>query len=943
MSTEAPYLSLDDLRAELAQFHSQRHRKDPRGGTFITAFFGRGELAHVEVSLKDGPRTFDVVPVHCELEIRQALVDAESKRRDVALLVDSDERLPLDILGRLAGGRIQYISPERRLGNLFGVQRVSPTLVDNPLANALLRASWNFPAARAATTIDLTTAWRSFLSRTIGLPTEETLTEDGVVDFLAFRPVAAADPLLDKLLAEIPGLAPALEDFWANAAGPIASLCWRNWRTGNAPDVAAMAFVLDALVASKNEGAVKVFVSLRLREFGEVKGVAPEALVERWARLAPGLKLRLGDRATSVLKRADALVAEPALHDVLRSSRYLTAGFEGLKASLAAVLEGAVAGVKNDGEGTVPRAAIAKAAEIYNQLAGHHLAGLAENAASLARTMMGLRLLAYLSVRPNWAIELKDSPPTETMFRLAESFACEGGFVDRARGLVRGGDTSDALDAAIGHVADAADAYRDQMDRGFGKALVPWNETRRSGRVLPIENALGDLAVSFLKEGDRRRLLILLMDGMSWATAAEIILDIRDLGYSPLRWQPPKALRPGLPAPMIAALPTMTEVSRSALFAGRLLQPGEQLSTVRDPERLRENKAFVKAFGDGPTLLLRTEAESLTGELTGTARRLVESSERVVSVVVNAVDDQLTGKPGYQVAANRTTIKALEPLLTLSRDAGRAVLLIADHGHVTSARPHTSVSAGKTENPRFRELDEGAPTNDHEVVFSGPNAYVSRKSKRLAALFAETDRYVSQRHVGEHGGASLAEVVTPVLMIGSQDLSAIAGEEGEALDVVAYPVPAWWHLSVPVEKQPLVPAQEKMPAKGAKTKTPVATSQLVLPSVAPEPVPPPVVPVATISKWAMRLGEVFADLEKPRKQELTKRVIPAVELLVEYNGRVAEDVFAGRLGEALRNVGGRVALMAEFLNEDGYQVVVHDVNGKQVRLDMDLLNQFFGG
>ena len=244
---------------------------------------------------------------------------------------------------------------------------------------------------------------------------------------------------------------------------------------------------------------------------------------------------------------------------------------------------------------------------------------------------------------------------------------------------------------------------------------------------------------------------------------------------------------------MIAALPTMTEVSRSALFAGKLMQPGEQLSTVRDPERLRENKAFVKAFGDGPTLLLRTEAESLTGELTGTARKLVESSERVVGVVVNAVDDQLTGKPGYQVSANRTTIKALEPLLTLSRDAGRAVLLIADHGHVTSARAHTSVNAGKTENPRFRELDEGAPTSDHEVVFSGPNAFVSRKSSGLPHFFAETDRYVSQRHVGEHGGASLAEVVTPVLMIGSQDLSAIAGEEGEALDVVAYPVPAWWH------------------------------------------------------------------------------------------------------------------------------------------------------
>jgi hypothetical protein len=418
-------------------------------------------------------------------------------------------------------------------------------------------------------------------------------------------------------------------------------------------------------------------------------------------------------------------------------------------------------------------------------------------------------------------------------------------------------------------------------------------------------------------------------------------LDIRDVGYSPLRWQPPRGLK--LPLPMIAALPTMTEVSRAALFAGKLLAPGDETATTRDPERLQEHKAFVKAFGDGPTLLLRGEAENQAGDLTVAARRLVEGGERAVGIVVNAVDDQLSSKPGNLVRANLDTIKALRPLLELARDAGRAVLLIGDHGHVTSLRAHATVDVGKSESPRFREVAEGAATSDREVVLSGANAYTSRKGRRLAMLWAEPDRYGSRRNVGEHGGASLAEVVTPALMLGSQDLRALVGEEGEALDVVGYPVPAWWHLNVPVGTQKVAGAAAKMPPKPAKPKSPVSEAQLAFASVAPPPAPMTAEPVKAASKWAVRLGEVFADSEKPRKLDLIKRVIPAVELLVEHGGHLAEDVFAGSLGEAPRNVGGRVALMAEFLNEDGYQVIEHDGNGKQVRLDLNLLQELFGG
>jgi hypothetical protein len=93
----------------------------------------------------------------------------------------------------------------------------------------------------------------------------------------------------------------------------------------------------------------------------------------------------------------------------------------------------------------------------------------------------------------------------------------------------------------------------------------------------------------------------------------------------------------------------------------------------------------------------------------------------------------------------------------------------------------------------------------------------------------------------------------------------------------------------------------------------------------------------------MRLNQVFAGSDSVRKQDLIKRVIPAVEILVAHRGRLAEDAFAGYVGEAPRNVGGRVAVIAEFLNEDTNQVIKHDVVGKQVWLDLALLEQLFGG
>src|SRR5690606_25229936 len=122
---------------------------------------------------------------------------------------------------------------------------------------------------------------------------------------------------------------------------------------------------------------------------------------------------------------------------------------------------------------------------------------------------------------------------------------------------------------------------------------------RTPSGCLPIELASRELVARFLDdgaEGEGRRLLVLLMDGMSWARCRELVHSLRELeGWEPIRWRP-RAGDPSLP-PVLAAFPTITSVSRSAFFAGALPPPGEEPSTAQDPARWRENPAVERFVG----------------------------------------------------------------------------------------------------------------------------------------------------------------------------------------------------------------------------------------------------------------------------------------------------------------------------------------------------------
>src|SRR5690606_16939886 len=128
---------------------------------------------------------------------------------------------------------------------------------------------------------------------------------------------------------------------------------------------------------------------------------------------------------------------------------------------------------------------------------------------------------------------------------------------------------------------------------------------------------------------------------------------------------------------VIAALPTVTEVSRASLLGGRLTR-GTATSEKAD---FAVHPALVQASRAGRPPRLFHKAELAEGSaLAGEVRdAIADQAQRVVGVVHNAIDAQLAGSDQLHVRWSPDDLHLLRPLLREARDAGRIVVLTGDH------------------------------------------------------------------------------------------------------------------------------------------------------------------------------------------------------------------------------------------------------------------------
>src|SRR5262249_18506419 len=126
--------------------------------------------------------------------------------------------------------------------------------------------------------------------------------------------------------------------------------------------------------------------------------------------------------------------------------------------------------------------------------------------------------------------------------------------------------------------------------------------------------------------------------------------------------------------------PTVTEISRVSLLCGALTK-GDQ-TTEKAGFASHAASRHASRAGSPPRLFHKADLGAGPELETPVRDALVDRAQRVVGIVHNAIDAQLSGSDQLDVSWSAEALRQVMALLRLARDARRAVVVTGDHGHV---------------------------------------------------------------------------------------------------------------------------------------------------------------------------------------------------------------------------------------------------------------------
>ncbi len=916
------------LEQELRRFYSDRREH------YMVAVYGTGvevelTLDGTSVATQKSLPPVKVIAVASELELRERMPPIEEARPCVAFLVPFTSDIPSDLAGRFAiNGRVLRFGPERQLAALCGTDRVSAEAAASVLGRYVLEQPDRSKAYHTGeATLTLPGLWNAFLNVELGISIAGGLGRDTFLAWVGAAPVPAW-ALQVFTAADSKPLQGELEAHLRDCLGEMEVLLWRTWLRGDGPKALQQATLFEVLTKTQDE-AVTMWVHERVVQLFGVEAssnaTAYAAALGQTAASARSWLARqqqLSWNLQALCVAAEAQVTHPKVRKALRDSPVLPSAWEERLGSLGNLL---AAGAQD------PSPSRAKdAAQAFDDLKTHELF----KSSDLTQAEMATRLLVWLSSNPTQELQSGPALHADTEV-IARWYAEQGGYVDRARYRARtSGDTR--LGAGIQAVVERADQVRAQLDERFATSFSHWAQADRNSKTtLPIDRALERIAVKFLEQDttNQRKLLVILMDGMAWAQSVEILesLEERMDHWGVLAWHGELANRIGNGAypPVLANLPTTTEVSRAAFFAGRPMKDGEALDTAADPKRFEGNKLLYPfcTTDAAPRLLLKGDGHAQSGVASSEALALIDDGRRrIVSIVINAIDSSLAADGQQYQRWTVESIKSLPTLLDKAKAAGRFVLLASDHGHVPSARFRKPLPVPQPGGQRWRPwAGEKDSVRPGELRLRGPGIYCPKNVSDIVVLMQDDVTYSSIPCAGQHGGATLAEVVVPCLLLGP-DAEVTHGWKGEHLPLRPRMVPEWWNKVVTFGS---AQARSSPPAKRT-AKAPVE-DQPLLPGLE-----------KPISLDARLLANKLLKAQSRDKEDLLKDVVAALAFIIERGGTVPLDALATPLGIATYRVRGKIPHLQSVLNLDGFTILGVNDSSKQVQLNIEMFAQQFG-
>ena len=828
------------------------------------------------------------------LEIRERLSarTADSPRLVIITMLDESD-LGSDVLARLAKRQLLRIEPWEIVREKFQAQIIDPRLAKHAwMAEALLEslpADGCRPAPGGILSMELASG--VLLDAALGLPVArpdgETLLRWSMHRENIDRFSAARRELQEAVMAWV-----------AESAGSVGTAIVRCIARGRGHDALPVGLVCGVVFDPTVQDVTLARAAVRLEEY--IGRGWDTGAVARWGALANDvivgeLQTKGIESARPWLARAEQILAEVGARDHAYRSRVLPVGLQQRLDRFAATIEQAMTAT-ND----TALADVAVAGRTAHQ---HEMMRFDEERG--ARAQMADRLCRCLRVpiaRPG------------SFADLATAYAAGSAFVDWARTALRGGDANPKLSAAYEQLLALARQRREDENRAFAEFLQGWLDADSDRpELLPIEEVLPRVVAPL---GQHAPVLLLVLDGLSYPVFEELAADLTLGSWTPLRPIDGNlgSCVPSAP-PVIAAIPTVTEVCRASLLCGRLTEGGQTVEKQGFAEH-PDLKAVSKTRFP-PVLFHKGELiEASQTDLSAAVQAEIASPDRrVVGVVLNAVDDHLLKADQVRPRWTVDYVRLLRPILEAAQEVGRVVIITSDHGHVIDMDTELRRSG---QSDRWR-IDDGSVAAD-EVVLAGRRVLTATGS-RLIALWSERIRYCNKKN-GYHGGAAPQEVVVP---LGVFAPSAVHVDGWEATNVN---YPSWWEETLRPSLPPLrtAPQVRPIPKKG----------QADLFST---------VPPLTPSPWldALLSSEVFAG-----QKAAAGRVVPPDDkiraffvALDERGGKLTRAALAQKLGLPPVRVPGTIAAMRRLLNVDGYEVLSLDEDSDTITLNMELLRVQF--
>jgi hypothetical protein len=848
-----------------------------------------------------GPLGGQPIAVHgssSPLEIRGLL--QERPDYPIVVLTDADQSsLGDDLLARCVGRKVLRLNRWATLSQLFGAGTLSGALARRPhLIDALIEARPIDGYQKVTTHIlDLDTATAALVRTYLGI-------SDDITDLAGFLAWAARPDAAGRLASSrgalLDDLRPALRDrFGTGVDGVVAAMA-----LDRPEDLVPLGLVAGVL---HDPACDDLAARVRLDERLGRPGLDPDAY-RRWGHAAEQRVASLDERAerTAAYRRAEILLDGVGGLAHAHLSDRLPTGFDQRVRQAAEALTAWRDDVDDPDRAGAAHKAVKRARR-------HDGAGTAGD--GVDRLEMAARLIRRRSLSLQATADLSQA---------AASYVLDGAWLDAARVVVSRSDPDPVLASLCLALTVEADSCR--LADGPEHARVAAHASRAlPPRLLGVEDVVERVVAPLAAT---HPVLFVVLDGLSWPTFCDVVEELEAAGWS--QWHRTDDFTSLGVA--VAALPTVTEVSRTSLFAGEL-RTGDASSESR---AFAGHRALTAAGPRDALPVVFHKSDQRAGGLDTFPMDIVDAvadvRRSVVGVVVNNIDERLKDVAQPPDGWKLRELDPLRHVLDRARQAGRVVVLTADHGHVLDRDAEDrSRQAGGGGGERWRPT--GSPAAEGEIEVHGPRVVTGDHTAVLP--WQEQLRYGPRRN-GYHGGLTPQELFVPLVVLS-------AGEEVPGWSPTATRRPSWWHhtaqppVTAPVRSRPpVLPAPE--PAAPTLFDPPRSPEG----SAAPDPMLAPAAGAHAIEgDWIDRLladDEIVRRRRQPRQRLADDELRRLLTVLDAWGSMTLDD---RRLAEEAAlppaRIGRYVAQLQDLLNIDGYPVVTA-VDG-DIRFDRPLLER----